>query len=271
MKVEIPDEIYSEIKKIVETPEDFIINAIKDSLRKNKIKALILCGGEGTRMRPLTYAIPKPLLPIGRKPVLQYIIEFFKNNGFDDIVLAIGYLGDTIVRYFGDGFKFNVNIEYSVEKEALDTGGAILNAKNKLSKTFFVSNGDVIFSHSLNLHNLLEFHKSKKTIGTIVVKYIEKSKRYGLVDFDEDYYINSFREKPEKEVSGYINAGIYVFTDEIFDYIKPNAKVSIEKEVFPVLAKEGKLSAYVYDDFWIDIGIPEDYEKALITLNNFVK
>ncbi|MEM5811245.1 MAG: nucleotidyltransferase family protein [Candidatus Aenigmatarchaeota archaeon] len=236
-----------------------------------KVKVLILCGGEGTRMRPLTYIIPKPLLPLGRKPILQHTIEFLKNKGFDDIVLAIGYLGDAIVKYFGDGGNFGVNIEYSIEKTALDTAGAILNARDKLGKTFFAMNGDVIFSYSLNLLDLLNFHKSKGTIGTIVVKYIESSKRFGIIDFNIDNIITRFLEKPQKEMSGYINAGLYVFNDEIFEYIRPNSKVSLEKEVFPILCEEGELSAYIYNDFWTDIGVPDDYEATLKNLDLLIK
>lgn len=262
MKIEIPEDLYGKILKVDNNPIRFILSSIKEKLERLETKTLILCGGEGTRMRPITFSIPKPMLPLGYKPVLHHIVDFFKDQGFKKFIFSVGYLSEIIVKYFGDGRKYDVFIDYVFEREALGTGGAIKNAEEKIHNTFFVGNGDVIFK-TLDLNDLLKFHREKKGIGTIVIKKVENAKRFGLIEFDKNYKILEFREKPEKEVPGFINAGLYVFEPEIFDYIEVGKNVSIEREVFPKLAEEGKLYAYIYNGYWIDIGIPQDYEKAL--------
>jgi len=268
IKINIEEKLYNEILKNSKDVEKFIIDSIKESLSKKNVKVFVLCGGEGTRMRPLTYTIPKPMLPLGTKPVLQKIVEFFSSQGFNNFVFGVGYLGEVIVKYFGDGSRLGVNIEYSFEREALGTGGAMKNAKEKLSETFIVTNGDVIFGNGLNLHELLNFHFSKDVLGTIVAKKVERSERFGVIEFDENFLIKEFKEKVQMDRECYINAGIYVLNKEVLNYIPENKNVSIEKEIFPLLIKEGKLAAFPYDGYWIDIGIPEDYVKALMDMIN---
>lgn len=225
------------------------------------IKALILCGGLGTRLRPLTHVIPKPLLPLGKRPILEHQIRFLQKNGIKNIVLATGYKREMIWKYFSTAKleSFNVSIEYIVEKKALGTGGGIKNASSKLDSTFLVLNGDIILD-SLDIKKLVNFHKKQAGIGTILLKKVPDPSRYGVVRL-QDNQITAFIEKPKGMKNEPINAGWYVLEPEIFDII-PEGKVSIERKIFPKLADEGKLHGYLYEGYWGDIGIPEDYKRV---------
>jgi mannose-1-phosphate guanylyltransferase len=261
--IEFPPDLWEKLCNHV--PErkksNFIIEAIKEKLAKESMKAIILCGGEGTRLRPLTLSTPKPMLPLGYRPLLEHSILYFNNLGINNFILAIGYLGEHIIKYFNDGSSLGVNIEYSTEHKALGTGGAIKNAEKFINSTFLVINGDVVF-RDLNLREALQFHKENNALATIVVTKVNDAKRFGLVEIGKNGKIISFIEKPKYSTSGYINAGLYILEPKIFDYIKSGEKVSIENDVFPVLVEEGKLFAYKHNGYWIDIGLPEDYERA---------
>lgn len=240
----------------------FIVEAIREKLDRESIKVLILCGGEGTRMRPLTLTVPKPMLPLGYKPLLQHTISYLKEQGIYNFVLALGYMGEQIIKYFEDGRKYGVKIEYSMEEKPLGTGGAIKNAQNLLTSTFITMNGDVVFGN-LDIKDILRFHREKGGIGMIVLwKATKHIGRFGVVEMDKEQKIISFLEKPKGSVSRWVNAGVYVFEPKIFNYIKSRKFVSLEEEVFPLLIEREKLFGYKYEGYWADIGIPEDYERV---------
>ncbi|MBS7658421.1 MAG: nucleotidyltransferase family protein [Candidatus Bathyarchaeia archaeon] len=224
--------------------------------------ALILCGGLGVNLRPLTFITPKPMLPIGYQPLLQYQIEYLKKYEFDRIILAVGYLQEQIIKYFSNGQRFDVKILYSFEKDPLDTGGAVKNAEELINGHFITLNGDIIFD-KLDLDKLLVYHKEKGGVATLTLTKYKEPLRYGLVEIDEEGRVTKFIEKPSEAKSGLINAGIYAFSQEIFNYINKGKKVSLEKDVFPKLAEEGKLYGFIYDGYWRDVGVPEDYIEAL--------
>jgi NDP-sugar pyrophosphorylase family protein len=224
--------------------------------------ALILCGGLGVKLRPLTFITPKPMLPIGYQPLLQYQIQYLKKYEFDRIILAVGYLQEQIIKYFSNGQRFDVKILYSFEKDALDTGGAVKNAEELINGHFITLNGDIIFD-KLDLDKLLAYHKEKGGVATLTLTKHKEPLRYGIVEVDEDGRVTKFIEKPSEAKSGLINAGIYAFSQEIFNYINKGRKVSLEKDVFPRLAEEKKLYGFIYDGYWRDVGVPEDYMDVL--------
>ncbi|VVB98186.1 Bifunctional protein GlmU [uncultured archaeon] len=225
------------------------------------MKAFVLCGGQGTRLRPYTYSIPKPMLKMGRKPILQYVVENLKLNGVTDLVLTVGYKKEKIMDYFGDGKKFGVKIEYAIEDEPKNTAGSILEYKNKVKESFFVVMGDHLTD--ISLKKLMESHKKSGAIATIALTKQEMQLEYGIVGLEKDE-ITEFSEKPRHEF--YINTGIYAFEPEIFNYIKE--REDFAKHVFPrLIASKKKINSYVFDEYWVDVGRVSDYER----LNEFIK
>ena len=220
------------------------------------MKAFILCGGQGTRLRPYTYTIPKPMLPLGRKPILEYVIRNLKANGITDIVLTVGYLKESIKSYFGDGSKLGVKITYSEEKDEQGTAGSLHPLAASAKGTFIVQMGDHL--SRVNLKKVIEFHKKQGGIATVAFKRQGVPLEYGVAHVDAAHHVTAFKEKPI--VENLVNAGIYVFEPEIFDFIKP--KDDFAKNVFPRLMDSGKkINAYVFDDYWLEIGRTSDYEK----------
>ncbi|MCF8884499.1 MAG: nucleotidyltransferase family protein [Nitrososphaerota archaeon] len=261
--IEFPVELWEALKKHVPARKrsSFILEAVKEKLMRESLKCLILCGGRGTGLTPLTFSIPKSMMPIGYKPIIEHIILYLKKQGVYNFILAIGYLGEHLIKYLGDGKSLGVTIDYSIEKVPLGTAGAVKNAEKKFTNTFLTVNGDILFT-GLDISSLVEFHKDKGGVATIVLTRVEDARRYGLVSIDEENRVIAFREKPKQQVPGFINAGIYVFEPAIFDYIPPDRPSSLEEDVFPELADQNKLYAYIHNGYWIDIGDALDYEKA---------
>jgi mannose-1-phosphate guanylyltransferase/phosphomannomutase len=221
------------------------------------MKAVLVCGGLGTRLRPYTLSIPKPMLKIGSKPILEYNLNLLKYYGFKDIYITIGYLKEHFKNYFQDGSKFGLNITFLEEDESLNTAGSILPLKNTIDSTFLVMMGDHLTN--INLKKFIDFHKKHKPLGTIALKKINHKLEYGLVKFDESNNINDFLEKPE--ISHYINTGIYVFEPEIFNFIEEKEDFALN--VFPrVLQNKKKLLAYLLEEYWLDVGSTTEYEKV---------
>lgn len=225
------------------------------------MKAIILAGGEGTRLRPFTEAIPKPMLPIGAKPLLEILVEYLKQYDFDEIILAIHYLKDNIMHYFEDGQRFGVKIIYSKEKSLLGTGGAVKNAAKNFDETFIVILGDGLAD--IDYRSLLKYHKEKKAIGTMVV-FEEKLKvPYGVLnlDTDRDNIILGLDEKPE--LSFKVNTGIVVLEPQSLDYFE-NDEFLRMTDLFLRLKDNGeKVVAYHHKGNWIDIG--QDIDQYLNT------
>lgn len=219
------------------------------------MKTFVLCGGEGTRLRPYTYSMPKPMLTVGGKPILQYMIENLKANGLTDLILTVGYMKEEIMKYLGDGKRFGVNIEYAVEETPMNTAGSILPYKGKINETFVVVMGDQLTN--INMRRLIDHHKKNRAIATVAVQKKGTTLEYGVVQI-ENGMIKHFAEKPMYE--NYINTAIYVLEPKIFDYI--GEKEDFAKHVFPKLLKaKERINAYVFDEPWFDIGRVSDYER----------
>jgi mannose-1-phosphate guanylyltransferase len=224
------------------------------------MNVVILAGGLGTRLRPLTYTTPKPLLPIMNEPMVERLIKTLPQD-IEKVVLAVSYMFDGLNEYFKE-YDVGHEVVLVEEKEPLGTGGAIQNVEAHLDKTFLVFNGDVI--SSLDIKAIINFHQKKGGIGTIAMWEVEDPTRYGILGFDAESKITRFLEKPKPEeiFSNWINAGVYVLEPEILDLIEPQTKTSIEKEIFPPLATEGKLYGFKFHGYWVDAGTPEAYLKA---------
>lgn len=230
------------------------------------MKAAILAGGFGTRLRPLTYTTPKPLLPILNVPMLVRIIDRLPRD-VDGVVLAVNYLADKIAAFL-DEHPQRVPVTLVEEKEPLGTGGAVKNVEPAIGgERFLVLNGDVV--SSFDLGSMIEFHRRRKAVGTIHLWPVENPAAYGIVRVDESGRILDFKEKPRPEevFSNLINAGTYVLEAEVFDHIPAGRPVSIEREVFPALVEKG-LFGYQAGEFWTDAGKPLDYIEAHRMLMN---
>ncbi|MCG2863429.1 MAG: nucleotidyltransferase family protein [Vulcanisaeta sp.] len=219
------------------------------------VRALILAGGFGKRLAPLTLDRPKPLVEIGGKPILQWQIEWLSRQGIRDIVLAVGYLRTKVFEVMGDGSKFGVRLFYSVEEEPLGTGGAIKNAMKFLEDdVFVVLNGDVITN--LSIKPLLD-GLGGGIIASIAL--VPMRSPYGIVHVDDDGFITEFKEKPLLDYL--INAGVYAFTRDVFRYLPD--KGDIEVTVFPKLASERRIRGVIYRDvFWKSIDTIKDIEEV---------
>ncbi|MFX1373510.1 MAG: sugar phosphate nucleotidyltransferase [Promethearchaeota archaeon] len=235
-------------------------------------KGIIISGGWGTRLRPLTCTIPKALIPVVNKPVIERQILLLKSAGVKEIVLAVSVMGDVLRIYFGDGSKLGVKIYYTDEKTPLGTAGAIKLAEDYLKDdNFFMLNGDVILN--FNFKEMIHAHEKFKGLGLIASKVVPNPSRYGvLITEEQSNKIIKFLEKTEyippdgKHVPMPINAGVYILEAEVFQYIKPNRKVSIEHDVFPKLVSEEKLFHYLISGIWKDIGKPEELLEGNILL-----
>jgi NDP-sugar pyrophosphorylase family protein len=246
---------------------EFLLKLGMEQFRPERT-ALILCGGFEARVRPSSFSTPKPLLPIGYQPLLEYQIEYLKKYEFDRIILAIGFLQEQIVRYL-DERKLGIRLRYSFEKEPLDTGGAIKNAEALISSDFLALNGDVIFA-GLDLDKLIYAHKKSNAAATLVLAKSSNAGRFGAVQLDGDGRVVSFVEKPRRQLVGesWVNAGVYVIRPSVFGKIPKGRRTSLELDVFPKLMREGTISGYRHEGYWADVGTPEDYlrvQKDLLT------
>ncbi len=237
-------------------------------------KAIILSVGWGTRLRPLTCTIPKTLIPIVNKPVIERQILLLKAAGVKEIVLAVSVMDDVIKNYFKEGEKLGIKIHYTGEKHPKGTAGAMKLAEDYLKDdNFFMLNGDVILNYDMG--EMLKFHEKNNGIGTIAGKTVDDPSRYGVLIVNNDTnQLLKFLEKDEysppngKIVPMPINAGVYILEPEIFSFVEPNKKVSIERQVFPKVAKEKKLYYYPISGIWKDVGKPYELLQGNILLMN---
>jgi len=221
------------------------------------MKAIILAGGLGTRLKPFTEIIPKPLLPIGEKAVLEIQIERLKACGFNEIYLATNYKSEYIESFFGDGSRYGVSLIISKEKTSLGTAGPLSLLREKLDEAFIVMNGDILTL--LNFKDLLEYALMKKTCLTVAIKKEIFPFHFGNIQYEGDYIV-SIEEKPNFIVN--IVAGIYAMTPEIFQYIPYNQPYGMDQLMKQLLQKNVPIAKYELRDYWLDIGRVEDYEKA---------
>jgi NDP-sugar pyrophosphorylase family protein len=224
------------------------------------MKAVILAGGEGTRLRPLTLAIPKPVVPVVDRPFLRHQLDLLGRVGVDDVVLSVAYQPERIQEVFGDGSPLGKRIRYAVETTPLGTGGAVKNAEPFLDSTTIVLNGDVLTD--VDLPRVLEEHRSSGAAATLVLAPVANPSAYGLVECDASSRVRRFVEKPDPSqiTTDTINAGIYVLQTSTLALMPPGVNHSIERAFFPALLARGDLvRAYVHRGYWIDIGTPEKY------------
>ncbi|MUH01877.1 NTP transferase domain-containing protein [Scytonema sp. UIC 10036] len=242
------------------------------------MKAMILAAGKGTRVRPITYTIPKPMIPILQKPVMEFLLELLRQHGFDQIMVNVSHLADEIESYFRDGQRFGVQIAYSFEGRIVDgtlVGEAIGSAGGMrkiqdfypfFDDTFVVLCGDALID--LDLTAAVKWHREKGSIATIIMKSVpqEEVSSYGVVVTDEEGRVKAFQEKPkvEEALSTNINTGIYIFEPEIFNYIPSGVEYDIGSQLFPKLVEVGAPFYAIPMDFeWVDIGKVPDYWRAV--------
>lgn len=227
------------------------------------MQALILAGGEGTRLRPLTIHTPKPIVPLANRPFLFYQIALLKRAGITDITLSLSYQPNKIESVFGDGEELGLRIRYVVEATPMGTAGAYKYSQERLNQTTIVFNGDILTD--INIAELVARHREKKAAATIALAPVENPSAYGLVETDSDGRVRRFVEKPKSEeiTCNTINAGIYVLEPGVFKYIPAGEKFSFEYQLFPaLLAANEQFYAYTWPGYWIDIGAPHRYLQA---------
>jgi mannose-1-phosphate guanylyltransferase len=229
--------------------------------------AILLVGGFGTRLMPLTKNTPKPMLTVAGVPVTEHQIAMAKAAGISEIVLATSYLSDVFIPYFGDGSKWGIKIKYAVEKEPLGTGGAIRNAAQLLdsNESVVILNGDVLSAH--NLGEQIRQHEADDADVTLHLTEVQDARAFGCVPTDSNGRVTAFLEKMENPVTNQINAGCYVFNPRVVSTIPLNTVVSVERETFPELVASGaKVFGYVENAYWLDIGTPRALLKASIDI-----
>jgi len=227
------------------------------------MKAVILVGGEGTRLHPLTLNTPKAMVPILNRPFLEYLILYLKKHGVRDIILTTSYLPDRIQGYFGDGTESGVHLTYLIEETPLGTAGAVKNASSLLDEPFFVMNGDIITG--IDLSTMMSRHRETKPRVSIALTPVDNPTIYGVVETDGNGMVKRFVEKPSREevTTNMINAGIYILEPEVLSYIPPTTNSTFERHLFPLLLEKGEpILSYPSTTYWIDIGTPEKYLKV---------
>ena len=230
--------------------------------RSSPTRAVILVGGEGTRLRPITSRVPKPVAPVVERPFVAYILDNLARHGVTRAVFSTGFLAEAIEAETGDGTGYGLEVAYAVEDEPLGTAGAIANCESRLRDgNFFVFNGDVL--SDVDLGALAALHAEKGGMATIFLTPVEDPRRYGLVELDAEARVSSFLEKPsDHEGIALINAGVYVLEPEVLEMVPRGRLFSIERGVFPRLAQAGSLYGYVDHGYWRDIGTPDSYLQA---------
>jgi NDP-sugar pyrophosphorylase family protein len=227
------------------------------------IKAFILAGGKGARLRPLVLHTPKPIVPLANIPFLFFQIDHIKRAGITEIILSLSYQPRKITDIFGDGMRYGVTMRYTHEDLPLGTAGALKAAGNLIDDTLIVLNGDVLTD--INLLDILKYHRTKKAEATIAITRVMNPGGYGLIEANPKGRVVRFTEKPpEDEITGdTVNAGIYVLEPSVLDRIPTGRPQSLERELFPAMVQDGaKVYAYLTQGFWQDIGNPEKYLEA---------
>ena len=226
------------------------------------MKAVILVGGLGTRLRPLSVNTPKAMMPVVNTPFLEYVIRRLSRHQIRHIVLAISHLAQPIENYLGDGSRFGISLSYSLEEEALGTAGAVKNAQKYLDEAFLVLNGDVFTD--LDITSMIAFHRQRQAKITIALTPVADPTSYGLIETDNQGRVTRFLEKPDWEqvTTNMINAGTYIMEAEVLDSIPQQTQFSFEHQVFPPLLARGEpIYACPSDCYWMDIGTPEKYHQ----------
>ncbi|WP_418640913.1 nucleotidyltransferase family protein [Sulfurimonas sp. ST-27] len=228
---------------------------LKTNAKKNRV--VLMAGGLGTRLRPLTQDVPKPLLKVGNKPILETIIENFAKYGFVNIIISVNYKADMIKKYFGDGSTLGVNIDYIQEDKRLGTAGALSLIKERPQEPFFVMNADLLTN--VNFEHLLDYHSFENSVGTMCVREYDYQVPYGVIQ-TEGSKIISIEEKPVHKF--FVNAGIYVLSPQVFEYIPKNEFYDMPTLFEDIIKNELKTISFPIHEYWLDIGRMSDFEQA---------
>ena len=221
------------------------------------MRAVILAGGKGRRLLPYTTVIPKPLMPVGDRPILDIIIRQLKAYGFSAVTMAVGHLAELIEAYFGDGEKYKIKIDYSREDEPLGTIGP-LSMIDGLDQTFLAMNGDILTN--LDYMKLVEFHEKNHAVATIATYNKEVKIDLGILEMDDDFRLRQYIEKPTLRY--HVSMGIYVFDPEILGFIEPKGYLDFPELVLALMKAGKKVIAFPFTGYWLDIGRHEDYVRA---------
>lgn len=224
------------------------------------MKAVILVGGEGTRLQPLTNTTPKPMLPVLNQPFLEHTIAHLKKCGIKDVILAASYLPEVIRNYFGDGAGLGVRLTYTMEDSPLGTAGAVKNAEQYLDDTFAVLNGDIFTDFDTG--DILAFHRDKGAKATIALTRVDDPSAFGVIETGSTKRVRRFLEKPSpgETTSHWINAGIYILEPEVLNYVPANSRYMFERGLFPLLLEKNEpVYGYAISNYWLDMGTPEKY------------
>ncbi len=222
------------------------------------MKALILAGGKGRRLRPYTTTIPKPLMPIGDKAILEIVVGQLKDNGFEDIIMSIGHLGELLMAFFGDGSKYGVNINYTKEDKPLGTAGPLSLIRGDVDGPFLMMNGDVLTN--INYADLMKYHNKKGDIATVALNKRVVNIDFGVTEIDSDNKIVGYKEKPV--IDYLVSMGVYIFDNRVLDYIEDDTYFDLPDLINRLISNGETVNGYLFDGYWLDIGRHDDYERA---------
>jgi len=221
------------------------------------MKAIVLAGGQGTRLAPYTYILPKPLLPIDHMPILEVVLRQMKNAGVDEVVLTVGYLAGLLQSFFQDGSRLGLKVRYSCEQFPLGTAGPLA-LVDGLTNTFLVTNGDVLTN--LSFEELIRFHRERGGIATIASHHRQVRIDYGVLKMNGGYEIAGYDEKPT--IDYVVSMGVYVFEPAVLKYIPHNQYLDFPDLVLKLIAAGEKVVSYPFEGYWMDLGRPDDYTQA---------
>lgn len=222
------------------------------------MKAVILAGGRGRRLAPFTTILPKPLMPIGDVPILEIVLRQLKHAGFDEIVMAVGYLAELLMAYFGDGHKLGLHIHYSREEEPLGTAGP-LGLIDGLGERFLVMNGDLLTT--IDYRALCEYHLQRRAIATLTTFQRDVEIDFGVVQIDDQQWVRGYIEKPTYHYT--VSTGIYIFEPGVLTYIPRQQRMDLPELVLKLLDAGEQVAAFPFEGTWLDIGRMDDYERAV--------
>jgi NDP-mannose synthase len=223
------------------------------------MKAIVLAGGKGTRLRPYTTVLPKPLMPIGDMPILEIMLRQMKSVGVEEVILTVGHLAELLRTFFKNGDQLGLKITYSYEEKPLGTAGPLSLIQN-LEKTFIVSNGDVLTT--LNLADLVAYHQQSRAMATIAMHARQVKVDLGVLEFDNNYQLTGYKEKPTFDFR--VSMGIYVFEPGVLDHIPYYEYLDFPDLVLKLIAAGEKVIGYPFDGYWQDLGRADDYEQAVL-------
>ena len=226
------------------------------------MKAVILAGGKGSRLVPITNTTPKPMISLLNRPFLEYLLDHLYSHGFDEVFLTLFHLSDSIRKHFGENPRNKISLTYAIEDSPMGTAGGVKALESELKSTFVVCNGD--FYTDLNLSAALKFHQEKRSIATIILTWVDDPTSYGMVEAQDDGKILRFVEKPDQNriTTNWVNAGTYILEPEALGYVPSGASLMFERDLFPILLHNQKpVYSYRTEAYWVDVGSPANYQK----------